>query len=66
MNEKPILRKRKHRQKSTKYCQQVIDDGLYTGIVKTCGRIVKEPNRFLCLRCLRNAESEEQTVGYRR
>ena len=43
-------------------CQYVIDDGLFSGEEKKCGRLVKNPNKFLCDRCLRHAESLEQIV----
>jgi hypothetical protein len=63
MNEKPILHKRKIREK-IRTCQRIIDDGFYVGNEKICGRIVYSPNKFLCHRCLRDAESEGQATGW--
>lgn len=65
MNEKPILRKRKNCTK-IRTCQKVLDEGLYSGQEKVCGRPVTAPNHFLCNRCLRDAESVEQALGNRR
>jgi hypothetical protein len=62
MHEKPILHKRKNRRK-IRTCQRIIDDGFYAGEEKICGRLVQFPNKFLCTRCLRDAESEEQATG---
>ena len=60
---KPILNKRKEYQ-PIKLCNNIIDDGYFTGVEKRCGRPVQLPNRFLCSICLRHAESVEQLLGY--
>ena len=60
---KPILRKRKDFQ-PLKLCENIIDDGVFSGVEKRCGRPVSYPNRFLCSICLRHTESEEQIMGF--
>jgi hypothetical protein len=61
--DKPILRKRKNYQ-PLRLCNNIIDDGYFTGIEKRCGRPVKPPNKFLCSICLRHTESVEQILGF--
>lgn len=61
--EKPILRKRKNYQ-PLRLCNNVIDDGYFTGIEKRCGRPVMPPNKFLCSACLRHTESIDQILGF--
>jgi len=72
--EKPILRKRKivpapvlRKRKNIppiRRCQNIIDDGFYTGKEKICSRLVRPPNKFLCQVCLRSIQSESQILGY--
>ena len=45
-------------------CQRVIHNGFYSEDERVCGKPVKKPNRYLCPRCLKEAESEEQACGY--
>lgn len=61
--EKPILKKRKDFS-PLRLCGNIIDDGVFSGKEKICGRPVLPPNRFLCQICLRHTESPEQTMGY--
>jgi len=63
LSKKPILTKRKEYQ-PLRICDNVIDDGYFTGVEKRCGRPVKPPNRFLCSICLRHTESIEQILGF--
>ncbi len=58
----PKLKKRKDA-KPFRKCQNIIDDGLYSGEERKCTNFVDPPNKFLCNECLRTAESEEQILG---
>jgi hypothetical protein len=54
--DRPVLIKRRK-------CQNIIEDGLHSGIEKRCNRPVKHPNHYLCDRCIRCAESLGQCLG---
>lgn len=58
----PVLKKRKNI-KPMRRCQNVIDDGYYSGNEKICNRPVHSPNKYLCQICLRHTESETQATG---
>ena len=44
-------------------CQNILDDGLFSGVEKKCDRLLSNPNKFLCNTCLKKAESIEQCLG---
>ncbi len=61
---KRIIKLIKRKSVEPKKCQRMIDDGLYSGNVVRCEKLVTPPNQFLCDDCLSTAESECQALGY--